>query len=189
MCSANNISGPMKTIANAVVDMQSVTNLNQFNHVKNSLQRTLDLVLSNVDHSKIQVIQDIDPLVHLDNHHPSLLIAINIKPLQYLNEKRLPKFNFFRANYEELNRMIESINWVSELQNLDIEEATKRFYELLKILMKNVPKVKSCNKNFPCWYSNELIKLIQSKFIAKQQYDDRKKRNWTLTRHIKHSQI
>lgn len=165
-----------KIIANTVLDMLSLTNLNQFNHIKNNLNRTLDLVLSNMDHSKITLFEDTDPLVRLDNQHPALLLKLDIKPLKFLPENRQPKLNFFRADYEELNRLIDSIDWTKELQHLYVDKATQRFYELIKVLLVNVPKVKFAKANFPCWYTSDLIKLIRTKSILKQQYNDKIKK-------------
>lgn len=175
ICSANNIHVTKKLMAHALVDVLSTTGLSQFNHVKNNLNRTLDLVLSNIDHSKLSLIEDIDPLVKLDKQHPALYLTVNLKPLKYLDEKRQPKFNFFRANYIELNNVVQSIDWESELKHLNIDEATNRFYELMQILMVNVPRVKFRTSKFPCWYSNELIKMISRKSTIKQLYDEKKK--------------
>lgn len=77
--------------ANAVVDMLSMTNLQQFNWVKNNLARTLDLVISNVSQNHLKVTEDIDPLSVIDVHHPPLLITVNLKPMKFLDDKRLPK--------------------------------------------------------------------------------------------------
>lgn len=142
ICSVQSIQGKKKLLANALVDMLSLTNLNQFNHIKNNLDSTLDLVVSNICHVNLTVNKDIDPLVVIDVQHPALSIKVNIKPLKYLNEDRFPKFNFFRANYDELNRLMDSIDWESELNNLNIEDATKRYYDLIKTLTVHVPKVK-----------------------------------------------
>lgn len=144
--------------------------------MKNSLQRVLDLVLSNMDHRKVTVIEDIDPLLRLDNHHPALLVTVCKKPLKHLNENRQPKFNFFRADYDELNRLINSIDWTSELEHLGVNEATNRFYDLIKSMLTNVPKVKFPKANYPCWYYNALIMLIIKKSIAKQSYDNKSKK-------------
>lgn len=150
ICEARNITGRKKAQANAVVDTLFIANLNQFNYVKNSLSRTLDLVISNISHSHINVVEEVDPLVCIDVQHPALLISVNMKSQRYLNEQRLPKFNFFRANYDELNKLVEGIDWVNELQNYNVETATKRFYDLLNTLLVHVPRVKASFSSYPC---------------------------------------
>lgn len=73
ICEARNISGKKKAQANAVVDMLSTANLNQFNYVKNNLKRSLDLVISNINHNQLNVIEDVDPLTYTDVQHPALV--------------------------------------------------------------------------------------------------------------------
>lgn len=41
--------------------------------------------------------------------------------------------------------------------------------------------MKSSARNFPCWYSNELINLINRKFVAKVMYNDLKKKGCDTT--------
>lgn len=181
ICMPQNVAGTKKVFANAVIDTLSTANLCQFNQVRNNSDRTLDLVLSNLNHDKLKVFEDIDPLVKIDLHHPALLVTVNMKPLEYLEEDRLPKFNFFRADYEELNKLIESIDWVRELQSLTTDESTERFYELLRTLIVHVPKVRSATSGFPCWYTHKLIKLVKSKFVAHQMYKDEKAKGHDTT--------
>lgn len=108
----------------------------------------------------------------IDLHHPALMVTVDMKPLKYLDEDRLPKFNFFRADYDELNKLIESIDWVNELQSLNTDESSERFYELLRTLIVHVPKVRSATSGFPCWYSHKLIRLVKSKFVEKAKGHD-----------------
>lgn len=159
-------------MARALVDTLCMSNLNQFNHIKNNLDRTLDLVISNIDHSKISLVEDIDTLISIDKHHPALLITINLKPLKYLNEKRLPKFNFFRANYINYVNVpkVKCVTnkfpcWYStELQKLirlksdikEIHDAKKKKgidvtadYELFAVLRKRVKQLQDqCHDNY-----------------------------------------
>lgn len=175
VCNPQNVQGVKKLMAHALIDSLSLTNMKQFSCIKNNKNRTLDLVISNIDPSKLSLIEDVDPLVKIDKQHPALLISVNLKPLKYLNEKRLPKFNFFRANYTELNRLIQCIDWKKELEHLNVDEAVSRFYELIRTLLVNVPKIRRMSNKFPCWYSGELIRLINHKSIIKQIHDAKKK--------------
>ncbi|KAJ6647180.1 hypothetical protein Bhyg_02400, partial [Pseudolycoriella hygida] len=49
-CKASEVEG---TIADSFIDFLSLTNLNQFNNVKNKNDRSLDLVLCNMDPTKL----------------------------------------------------------------------------------------------------------------------------------------
>lgn len=70
---------------------------------------------------------------------------------------------------------MQCIDWKSELEHLNIDEAVSRFYELIRTLLVNVPRVHRITNKFPCWYSNELIKLINHKSIIKQLHDTKKR--------------
>lgn len=175
VCSAQNVQGPKKPMADALIDTLSLTNLNQFNSIRNNKNRTLDLVISNVYHAKLSVTEDVDPLVKIDQQHPALMITIDLKPLKYMNERPVPKINFFRVNYAELNDLVRGIDWVKELQSLDVDEAVGRFYELINVLLVNAPRVRRLTNKYPCWYTSELIRLINRKTIVKRSYDAKKK--------------
>lgn len=181
ICSARNVRGQKKLIAHALLDTLSLTNLNQFSDIKNSKKRTLDLVVSNIDHSKVSLIEDVSPLVALDKQHPALMITVSLKPLKYLHEKRHPKYNFFRADYEELDRQAQSIDWVNELSGYGAEGAANRFYELTRSLLEGIPKVRRFTSKFPCWYSGELIRLINHKSAVKRLHDVKKKSGVDVT--------
>lgn len=70
---------------------------------------------------------------------------------------------------------------MNELQSLNADEATDRFYELMKILIGYVPKIGAATFGFSCWYSPELIRLIKSKFVARQLYTDTKDKGHDIT--------
>lgn len=126
--------------ADALLDMLSLTSMNQFISVKNHLKRSLDLVMSNMEPIKINLSRSLDSIAPIDRHHPPLLIEVDVEPLTFLEENRLPKYNFFRANYEELVNLLSAINWVSLFERLSIDEAVKEFYDTLSTLLKAVPK-------------------------------------------------
>lgn len=80
---------------------------------------------------KINLSRSLDSIARLGRHHPPLLIEIDVEPLVFLEENRLPKYNFFRANYEELANLLDAIDWVSLFEHLTIDEAVKEFYVTL----------------------------------------------------------
>ncbi len=96
--------------ADALLDMLSLTSMHQFNSVENHLKRSLDLVLSNIEPNKIDLSRSLDSIAPIDRHHPPLLIEVDVEPLAFLEENRLPKYNFFRANYDELANLLNAIN-------------------------------------------------------------------------------
>lgn len=136
--------------ADLFVDMLSLTSLNQFSSVRNELDRTLDLVLFNIEPSELTVTQCPDELVPADRHHPPLSIDIDLKPMLFLNEDRLPKRNFFRANYEEMASVLNEMNWVSLFEHLSLDDAVNEFYDVLMRVIESVPKTKCATRSYPC---------------------------------------
>lgn len=93
-------------------------------------------------------------------------------------ENRPPKLNFFRGDYEALNSLIGRIDWANEFEHLDVDEATRRFYDVLMALFDGVPKVIVDKSKYPRWFSYELIGLIRSKQIAHSELRALEKRCW-----------
>lgn len=166
VCLAANLEGD---IPNAIVDTLSVTNLQQFNYVKNLNNRSLDLVLSNLDPECVQLSRAEHPFVAEDAHHPALSIALDVSPVKFISEKRSPKPNFFRADYFELAAKLVMINWVSLFATLSASECLVRFNDILKRLIDELPKSSGANRQYPCWYTRELKRLIVKKSRAKNR--------------------
>lgn len=61
--------------------------------MKNANNRSLDLVLSNIDVSKLDLTHSDNVLLYEDRHHPALNVTINVNPLKFFDEKRPPKTN------------------------------------------------------------------------------------------------
>lgn len=102
------------------------------NLVRNDLDRTLDLVLSDIDQSKVIIERCLNPLVNEDGHHPALVVDIDVEPFKYLRERKPAKPNFYRADYKELDRKLSSVEWLIELDGMDVNSAVNRFYEILE---------------------------------------------------------
>lgn len=166
MCLATNLLGE---VPQAIVDMQSLTELEQFNHVVNVNCRSLDLVFSNVDPGSLKVNRAASPLVTEDDHHPALMISYETTPITYIGEKRSRKTNFFSADYVILATRLALVNWVCLFASLRASECLFEFNEVLRNLINDLPKSTSVNRQFPCWYSKQLIELIREKSKARKK--------------------
>lgn len=164
LCKATDIKGD---VAHAIVDTQSLTNLEQFNYVKNKIERVLDLVLSNYDSESVRLSRTKSPFVCEDDHHPALEISLDTSPVKCIGEKRSRKPNFFIANYLELAAKLVLIDWVSRFQSLSANHCLQVFNEILKRLIDELPKSTGSNRQYPRWYSKELIQLIAEKSRAR----------------------
>lgn len=148
-------------MANELINTLTCTNLTQFNHIKNSLNRTLDLILSNIPHINCDRVTGI---VNEDPHHPAISFKFDSLDVKYMKMKRLNKFNFFRADYNSINDMLSTINWHSLFDNLNINDAVNKFYATIQhIIDAHTPVTKFNPNKYPIWYSKELIKIINEK--------------------------
>ncbi|XP_045449086.1 uncharacterized protein LOC123657607 [Melitaea cinxia] len=143
----------------------ALLNLHQFNTILNENSRTLDLVFSTSRHITVNTAED--PLLNLVPHHPPLEIlhsACNREPhMSTFNDHKI-KRNFFKADYELINKDLCNINWTSELATLSPELAVDKFYNLLNdIIEKHVPQTKSKPPRYPNWFSKSLISTLRRK--------------------------
>lgn len=158
-----------KRIPNELLNLNALCDFKQVNRIRNELERTIDLVLTDVDLGKIEVSRCLDPLVSEDAHHPALEVVVDVNPIKYLAERRSPKVNFYKANYPELNEKLRNVEWEIELSGLDVNEAVNRFYEIIDPLIECIPKVHYSKRDYPVYFTPKLIKLIKKKANAKKK--------------------
>lgn len=169
-CSALNFTGRM---ANEFINTLTCTNLHQLNHIKNTYNRTLDVVLSNIQNIKIKRTHGI---VDEDPHHPTIDITFNAKEIKLMKPKKQVKLNFFKADYKAINEEISKIDWKTLFLNQGIDTNVDNYYSKMnEIIIKYSPKVKIDGSKYPNWYSSDLIRLIKEKeyyFKKKKGSDD-----------------
>lgn len=150
-------------------------NLTQFNLVKNQMDRTLDLIFSNMCNTEIRVDQNLDPLpLKIDPLHPPLDISLNLPHHNngkcFHEETKLKVLLYKKGDYSSLTRALHQVNWTCELdQQENLELAVTRFYSILgDLTKKHVPIKEIKNFKFPVWVTPELKNLIlQKKIIHK----------------------
>lgn len=120
---------------------------------------------------KIIISRSSNPLVLEDDHHPAIEVSTDLSPLKFLAEKRMPKTNFFKANYVALNQELSLIDWASELNDRNVDDAVDRFYEILEPFIDSIPKTRVTVRDYPVFYTHDLILLIKSKANAKSSYE------------------
>lgn len=107
-----------KRIPHELINLNALCNLREFSSVRNGLNRTLDLVLSDVDSSKIEGTRCCSPLLPEDSHHPALNVNLDLSPVKCLSERRPPKTNFYKADYRTLNQRLLDVEWGIELSGV-----------------------------------------------------------------------
>lgn len=159
-CIAINYEG---RLANELLNTITLTNINQINNIKNSYNRILDLVLTNISGLNTRKVLGI---VNEDQYHPPLLIHLNPNNVKFMKSIRSIKSNFYKADYGAINNEIKLINWQNEFEGLNTNDVAAKFYFIIrKLIVKYTPIIKPKSDRFPKWFSKELIALIKQKEI------------------------
>lgn len=143
-------------------------NFNQINDIQNVNGVILDLVLSNQPLELIELRRLRHFLQPEDTHHPTLQISLKTDA-HYVMEKQIRKYNFRKANYEAINDELEVTDW-NVLNELELNAAVDNFYSKLNPIIDKFTPLAIFKRNFPTWYSTDLIRLIREK--------DRARRKW-----------
>ena len=150
---------------NILCNRLSYYNLRQCNYFPNINNNTLDLCFSS---SYTNVNLSIDSLLRIDIAHPPIDIDFSLNTNISHNVTNYhfdySVLNFKCANYELINQDLFNISWSRELENLDIDAATSKFYNIVFSVINNHTPIKKVKYSpFPIWYSRELKNLICKK--------------------------
>lgn len=141
------------------------TDFLQINTVHNVFNVLLDLVIVSPHLQGSFVEIGDDPLFSVDQYHPVLSIEISLNHRQEeCDQIKNKKFNFKKANFEEMYRLLKTINWESLYTCYDVNECVTKFYRTIDdIFVKCVPMSTQVGRVFPVWFNGEIIKLIKAK--------------------------
>lgn len=161
--------------SSSLIDILSYSEFLQYNNVRNSNDKVLDLILCNRD--MITNVTHTDaPLVEEDPHHASLEFYFKIESLKPLEHSNNKLFNFNKADYTNINRELADVDWNSVLAQKSLTEIVNSFYLILEnIIQKYVPSFIVSGK-YPVYFKADTIKTIKekNKFHRKyKQYNDK----------------
>ncbi|KAJ0177711.1 hypothetical protein K1T71_006584 [Dendrolimus kikuchii] len=90
-----------------------------------------------------------------DAAHPSFCMEIHDLQSKPLQESLVPKHNFNKADYEQINKYIYSLNWQAMFSTDNIDQALDNFYDIIELCVdKYVPlSRKGFKRSYPPWYS------------------------------------
>lgn len=145
-------------------------NLEQFNFIRNTNNRLLDLVLANFNCTVIEAPENI---VTIDNHHPPLHIIFNaaLKPLKNKVKSNKTFYNFKKADLVSLYQTIAAYDWTFLHHCDNASSAFQVFYEILYVFLdRYVPLMKASCRQYPPWYNSGLIKNIRKKHKLFEYY-------------------
>ena len=132
--------------------------------------RTLDLLFTTSESliSDISVAGQHD-VCHSD--HFAITFKINSKVERVIRKRKT--LNFKKANWEGLNKALNSVKWDDLLGYDESETAWRKFKLVLSSLIdKFIPSVVIKENNHPPWFDDETFKLHQKKTRLRQKYKE-----------------
>jgi hypothetical protein len=142
----------------------------QVNCIKNSSDKMLDLVFTNLSPESLVVSRHGLPLVAEDHHHPTLNISMSLSTCKYQKEPlyKSPiqsRWKFTKNNVPLLKDMMNNASWQGVLQSVNVDDALQCFYnELYEIFDNSFANcVEDIRMGYPEWFTVDLIRCINKK--------------------------
>ena len=151
-----------------------INNLSSHNDVKNSLNRTLDLVLSNF--TSVVVKEGVSLTEQVDKYHPPLTINLILNKIirkdKGASRVDRNKFNFQKANSVALYESFQKKDWSEFYHIYDSNLAAEYFQNsILEIVGSAVPLKKPVsNRTYPCWFNHSVIKELKKKALLHKRW-------------------
>lgn len=158
-----------------IFDKTANLGLNQINHVKSQQNCYLDFLFTNI-YEDFCVSESLNPLWKNEAFHTAIELSIFIHGHQNPNDFEYEEvFEYQKANYVNIKRRLDNINWQSTLRNEgNVENAVNLFYNIIfKIIHDEVPKKKkrrNVNFKYPVWYNKQIKNLKNRKQKAHKIY-------------------
>lgn len=141
--------------------------LKQFNNIRNSLGRILDLVIANVE---CTVMRDSAPMLREDRHHPALYSVLSLGspsvPSRMVYNDSLRSYDFRKANFQGLYAAIGGHDWTFlDDDALSVDEACELFYNAIyKIFDAHIPMKNRSGRVYPPWYTAAIKRKLRYKY-------------------------
>lgn len=142
----------------------NINNLSLKNNVCNYQNKTLDLVISNIQ--DVNVSRCDDPLVNEDAYHPAIVVECATgAPLSYRSRSsQNTGFAFHKADFLQLYNKVSELNWDNLYVQNNVNTAVDLFYDKLYSVIKQVCPAKHGGRlKYPPWFPPDLIKNIKLK--------------------------
>lgn len=153
------------------LDGISSAGLSQVSHIMNNHGKALDLVFT-TDSGSTSVKRCLAPLLPESSHHPALHISLcfdvnSVNSNTYCNFQ----FNFKKADFSALEAAMFCANWSSVLTELNVEIASRNFYNIMfNLFLQHVPLTRSKMASKVPWYDADLHNLKNQKAKAWKRY-------------------
>ncbi|XP_055542563.1 uncharacterized protein LOC129728170 [Wyeomyia smithii] len=160
----------------ALLDGYCTATLQQINDNTNENERCLDLCfVSCCDIAPILTYAPA-PLVKIVRHHPALTLALEIKnSSEYQQVSCLSRYDFRKANYSEMIRALDNIDWSIISKETDVDIAVSKFSSIISGLIEQfVPKMVCKNADKLPWQTPELRRLKRARNAAFRKFSKRR---------------
>ncbi|KAG5894007.1 hypothetical protein JTB14_031007 [Gonioctena quinquepunctata] len=150
--------------------------MSQINSMKNHSYRLLDLVITN-SKSVCDVLQDEEPLVSIDPHHPGLIEHLSPVHAVIRNFSSTAKrYDFENINRQKFCQLLSAVKWDQQINVIDdVEQASVILNDIMKnIIPKCVPISRCSSRKYPLWYSPDTIRKIEEKTHPLKIYREHK---------------
>lgn len=142
----------------------------QRNGISNIQNRILDLIFSDYS-TEFTVMGSEEILSKIDALHPPLVISFQtVLDTEYIED--YPEvYNFSKANYNDLNHFLYSLDWSFLHTCSNVDDVVEQFYEKLFIAIElYVPKFAYKVDRYPQWYSEECKRILSLKRKLYRKY-------------------
>ena len=161
------VSNKMSLLCSSFINFLNYNSLHQQNQILNVNGRILDVI--NVSNDISCVVSSSEyPLVLEDRQHPSLVVELSwsidsSKKFGSHIETNV-RYNFRKANYQELYGALCLMDWNDLEQIKDVDRATDFFYNRLYTLLDYyVPKCPISYSHYPIWFTKDIRFYIKKK--------------------------
>ena len=134
--------------------------------------RTLDLILTNKpDHIINLVVLDQHTVCHSD--HYGVKFSLKLKVKRIIKKRKV--LNYKKADWENINRELNSIKWNDVLDCFEPDLAWLRFKNIIRqITNKYIPTITIKDNNYPPWYDKETFDMAKKKSRLRKKYKNDK---------------
>ena len=135
-------------------------------HIKEYI---LDIILTNTDNfiSNIEIMSNHETC---KSDHYALTLDIKLK-IERKKPVKVSSFNFKRANWDGLNSDLNSVDWLSHLDCIELDQAWFKFKRILNHLLEiHIPKITFKHNSQPPWFDAECYVKCREKERLHKKY-------------------
>ncbi|KAL0860444.1 hypothetical protein ABMA27_009833 [Loxostege sticticalis] len=171
VANSSDVYSPGSAAGQYLLDFSIANNYKQCNLITNNKDKTLDLVFT--DCPTCQTIPAADVLSLIDPLHPPIEFQLVLTQKSYLPIFRGHKLNFYRADYDAMNKHFGEIKWDDIFTGMvDVDDMTERLYDIIMDAIKQfVPRCQTKVGKYPPWYSGNLINRLRERNKYRQKYN------------------